>query len=81
MEDILFATADEVPPVENGEESLLQLNVIAYDKWPEVMQLKGSCGNKVVHIMIDSGATHNFIHPSLFNGLKREVKGLEALSV
>lgn len=81
MEDILSATADEVPLVENGEKPLIQLNVIADDKWPEVMQLKGSCGNNVVHVMIDSGATHNFIHPSLLNGLRKEVKGLEALSV
>lgn len=38
MEDILSATADEVPPMENGEEYLIQLNVIADEKWPEVMQ-------------------------------------------
>lgn len=80
--DEIFAPAtEEVPPVDNGEEPLIQLNVISDDKWPETMQLKGKCGTKRVHVLIDSGATHNFIHPSLLRGLTVESTGQKALSV
>lgn len=80
--DEIFAPAiEEVPPVDSGEEPLIQLNVISDDKWPETMQLKGKCGIKSVHVLIDSGATHNFIHPTLLNGLNAESRGQESLSV
>lgn len=80
--DEIFASGtEEVPPVETGDEPLIQLNVITDDKWPETMQLKGQCGPKMVHVLIDSGATHNFIHLAILKGLKTEVEGLKPLYV
>lgn len=71
----------EVPPVDNGEDPLIQLNVISDGKWPETMQLKGKCGSKSVHVLVDSGASHNFIHPALLPSLKSKIQTMDPLSV
>lgn len=37
------------------------------------MQLKGQCLQRRVHVLIDSGASHNFIHPSALHNKKTDV--------
>ncbi|KAL6185000.1 hypothetical protein ACLB2K_041135 [Fragaria x ananassa] len=37
------------------------------------MQLKGHCLQRRVHVLIDSGASHNFIHPSALHNKKTDV--------
>lgn len=55
----------EVPPIINIEEPLIRLQVLAYgNSTSNTMQLKGKFGKKMVHVLIDSGVTHNFVHPS-----------------
>lgn len=48
---------------------------------PATMQLKGVFNNRMVHILIDSGATHNFIHPQLLKGTKVQVHKFSPLNV
>ena len=47
----------------------------------QTMQLKGTLGNQIVHVLIDSGATHNFIHPQVLKGTKLPVRKLKPLNV
>lgn len=45
---------------------LITLNVLTDKHKPNTMQIQGSVGvNQKIHILIDSGSTHNFVHPSL----------------
>lgn len=57
----------EEETVYNLDEPLIQLYVLAGEVTHDTMQLKGVLGstNKQVHVLIDSGATHNFVHPSV----------------
>lgn len=71
----------EVPPVHDCEEPLIQLHVLADHSNAVTMQLKGLFNNKMVHVLIDSGATHNFIHPTLLKNLKAQVHNLTPLNV
>lgn len=48
------------------ETPLITLNVLTDEQKPNIMQIQGSVGtNQKVHILIDSGLTHNFVHPNL----------------
>lgn len=80
-DEITASEVEEVPPIESGEEPLIQLNVISNEKWLETMQLKGRCGTKSVHVLVDSRATHNFTHPALLCGLEVSKKTSVSLSV
>lgn len=70
----------EVPPIIDIEEPLIRLQVMA-DGGSTTMQLKGSFTNRRVHVLIDSGATHNFIHPRLLKGTKVPVHKFKPLNV
>ncbi|XP_061993693.1 uncharacterized protein LOC133711607 [Rosa rugosa] len=72
----------EVPPITDIEEPLIRLHVIGDgSSSPATMQLKGLFNNKIVHVLIDSGATHNFIHPQLLKNTKVQVHQLSPLNV
>ncbi|XP_061993942.1 uncharacterized protein LOC133711877 [Rosa rugosa] len=59
MEDLLTGETMEEAP-------LISLHVLSDVNKPETMQLKGQIGkNRSVHILVDCGATHNFVHPCL----------------
>lgn len=45
------------------------------------MQLKGWCCSKQVHVLIDSGASHNFIHPSALRNSKVYVQSIKPVRV
>lgn len=45
------------------------------------MQLKGVFAGRKVHVLIDSGATHNFIHPQLLKGTRLPVHHFAPLNV
>ncbi|KAM5586386.1 hypothetical protein ABKV19_005352, partial [Rosa sericea] len=52
------------------DEPLIQLHAVLGEH-SETMQLKGEVGHKrQVHVLIDSGASHNFIHPSVLKKCK-----------
>lgn len=81
-EECIPEHGEEAPPSENAEEEpLIKLNVITGDNKSETMQLKGRFNNKQVHVLIDCGATHNFIHPSLLKKGKIPVDYNGALAV
>ncbi|XP_004292526.1 PREDICTED: uncharacterized protein LOC101313866 [Fragaria vesca subsp. vesca] len=72
----------EVPPITDLDEPLIRLQVMGDDSaTTETMQLKGRLGNKSVHVLIDFGATHNFIHPQLLKGTKFPVQYFSPLNV
>ncbi|KAM5587861.1 hypothetical protein ABKV19_006351 [Rosa sericea] len=72
----------EVPPIVDIEEPLIRLQVMGDGhNSPATMQLKGMFNNKCVHVLIDSRATHNFIHPQLLKGTKTQVHKLPPLNV
>ncbi|XP_024196009.1 uncharacterized protein LOC112199191 [Rosa chinensis] len=83
--DLLSSTdlvEEEVPPITDLEEPLIRLQVMSDNKSsPATMQLKGNFNKKVVHVLIDSGATHNFIHPQLLRGTKVQVHNFSPLHV
>ncbi|XP_004305749.1 PREDICTED: enzymatic polyprotein-like [Fragaria vesca subsp. vesca] len=70
----------EVPPVApvapiDLDELLIRLQVMGGGN-SDTMQLKGVLKKRVVHMLIDFGATHNFIHPQLLKGrAKVQTKG------
>ncbi|TYJ98820.1 retrotransposon protein [Cucumis melo var. makuwa] len=74
---LCFSKEEEYPPEENGEE-LVELKHLVLTEGAEVelktitsisskgtMKLKGVLMNKEVVFLIDSGATHNFIHKKI----------------
>lgn len=66
---LLVAKCDsaEEETMYNLDEPLIQLYVLAGKVTHDTMQLEGVLGRnkKQVHVLIDSGTTHNFIHPSV----------------
>lgn len=72
---------NEVPPITDLDEPLIRLHIMSDDSNAQTMQLKGLFGGKVVHVLIDSGATHNFVHPQLLKGTKFPVHYFAPLSV
>lgn len=75
------AVALEVPPITDIEEPLIKLQVLQDSSTATTMQLKGTFNNREVHVLIDSGATHNFVHPSLLKNLKTQVHHFPPLNV
>ncbi|XP_050379620.1 uncharacterized protein LOC126796952 [Argentina anserina] len=72
-----------------GPEPVEELNVIVEedqgydaviqsvgDGSASTMQLKGQCNARGVHVLNDSGASHNFLHPAVLKGSKVEDKYL-----
>lgn len=45
------------------------------------MQIKGLFNEKLAYMLMDLGATHNFIHPTLLRNLKTPVSNLLPLNV
>lgn len=69
-------------PLVDLDEPLIRLQAM----WDEnanstTMQLKGVFLGKIVHVLIDSGAIHNFIHPHLLHGTKTQVQKFAPLNV
>ncbi|KAM5551624.1 hypothetical protein ABKV19_026461 [Rosa sericea] len=72
----------EVPPITDIEEPLIRRQVMGdSNSTPATMQLKGVFNGKTIHVLIDSGATHNFIHPQLLKGTKILVHQFSPLNV
>lgn len=72
--DLLTGSLDDTP--------LISLHVITASPNPVTMQVKGEVGKrKQVHILIDGGATHNFIHPSLTKFVKGVISNELPLNV
>lgn len=72
---------DDTLPQANIEEPLIKLQVISDTNYVWTMQLKGDFNKRRVHVLIDSGATHNLLHPTLLKNLKAYVNQLLPLNV
>ncbi|GKC75805.1 putative nucleotidyltransferase, ribonuclease H [Tanacetum coccineum] len=66
-----------------GEENDFQISIHALTGLPSysTMRVKGTMGTRQLHILIDSGSTHNFIDTSLAQKLRCEVKNILTLNV
>ncbi|PRQ25670.1 putative succinate dehydrogenase (quinone) [Rosa chinensis] len=72
----------EVPPIIDLDEPLIRLQVMGDNhSKAATMQVKGRFHGRTVHVLINSGATHNFIHPHLLRGTKVHVHHLPPLNV
>ncbi|KAL6223610.1 hypothetical protein ACLB2K_006993 [Fragaria x ananassa] len=71
----------EVPPITDLEEPLIGLHIMSDDYNGQTMQLEAQFGSKIVHVLIDSGATHNFIHPRLLKGRKLPIHHFSPLNI
>ena len=45
------------------------------------MQLKGVCHKREAHTLIDTGASHNFVHPSLLKSAKAKIIPIKTIRV
>lgn len=72
---------EESPVASDIEEPLIKLQVLSEASSIRTMQLKGVFNKRLVHVLVDSGATHNFIHPTLLKNLKEPVSNLLPLNV
>lgn len=71
---------EESPVMSDIEEPLIKLQVISDISSVRTMQMKGVFNKRVVHVLVDSGATHNFIHPNTteeFEGTSKQLVALE----
>lgn len=72
----------EQTPLVDLDEPLIRLQAMGDDSANSTtMQLKGLFKGKIVHVLIDSGATHNFIHPHLLHGTKTHIHKFAPLNV
>lgn len=67
--------------VEETQEPEMQLHSLGEGPNNHTMQLKGILGRKKVHVLIDSGASHNFIHPSVLKYTKVQVQDIKPVRV
>ncbi|XP_024199975.1 uncharacterized protein LOC112203212 [Rosa chinensis] len=88
-------TTSEVKPEEQAFEDLIDMSepegeieephidvqVIGGVENPMTMQLKGLFNRKEVHVLIDGGATHSFIHPCVLKNLNLQVDSSKNLKV
>lgn len=52
------------------DELLISLHVLTAANSPKTMQVMGTFHGKLVHVLIDGEATHNFVHPNLIKDYK-----------
>lgn len=45
------------------------------------MRIKGSVGNKILHILLDTGNSHNFLSDKLFKPMSNKIKTIQPLQV
>lgn len=64
-----------------AKQLLVHLHAMGEGQNTNTMQLKGLCKNKQVHVLIDSGASHNFIHPCVLRRHKAEIKSIKPVKV
>ncbi|KAM5554117.1 hypothetical protein ABKV19_026048 [Rosa sericea] len=59
----------------------IELQAMGDGSKTSTMQLKGILNQRKVHVLIDSGASHNFIHPAALTRSKHLVKPIKPLKV
>nr|GEX59048.1 hypothetical protein [Tanacetum cinerariifolium] len=65
------------------EDNSPQMSIHALTRLPSysTMRIQGTIGNRQLHILVDSGSTHNFIDVKLANKLQCVIKDIPPLSV
>lgn len=69
----------ELEPVEAEQE--VELRAMGDGSSTSTMQLKGQILSKEVHVLIDSGASHNFVHPAALKTSMHKVVQIKPLRV
>ncbi|GKE50017.1 putative nucleotidyltransferase, ribonuclease H [Tanacetum coccineum] len=67
---------------EDEEDKLPQISIHALTGLPSysTMRIKGAMGNRQLHILVDSGSTHNFIDVKLARKLQCSVKDIPSIN-
>lgn len=52
---------DEIEVCDTIQDDQLSLNAMWGTRSNQTMMIKGNCGKKKLHILIDTGSTHNFL--------------------
>nr|GEW80832.1 Ty3/gypsy retrotransposon protein [Tanacetum cinerariifolium] len=67
----------------NKEDKIPQISIHALTGLPSysTMRIRGAMGNRQLHILVDSGSTHNFIDVKLAHKLQFSVKDIPSLNV
>ncbi|XP_004299206.1 PREDICTED: uncharacterized protein LOC101308378 [Fragaria vesca subsp. vesca] len=88
QEEVELPGPEQETEVEEGiaelnavQEVELQLHAMGDCTNSQTMQLKGECFNRKVHVLVDSGASHNFIHPSVLRNSKIMAQPIKPLKV
>ncbi|KAL6180389.1 hypothetical protein ACLB2K_047052 [Fragaria x ananassa] len=71
---------NELALVDDNNEEEVVLQAMS-DGSASTMQLKGLCNKKRAHVLIDLGASHNFIHPALLKSVKATVQTISRVRV
>nr|XP_011468582.1 PREDICTED: uncharacterized protein LOC101308702 [Fragaria vesca subsp. vesca] len=61
-------------------DQILQLNAVG-DGSSSIMQLKGCCNKRQLHTLIDSGASHSFMHPNVLKNVRAQVEVIKPVRV
>nr|GEU34614.1 transposon Ty3-I Gag-Pol polyprotein [Tanacetum cinerariifolium] len=84
FDSLLNKVEDEDEAYEEDEEDKLpQISIHALNGLPSysTMRIKGVMGNRQLHILVDSGSTHNFIDVKLARKLQCSVKDIPSFNV
>lgn len=74
--------SDESPVISDVEEPMIKLQVLSNNINVMIIQLKGVFNKlKMVHVLVDSGTTYNFMHPILLKNLKAPMSNLLSLKM
>ncbi|XP_004301871.1 PREDICTED: uncharacterized protein LOC101305766 [Fragaria vesca subsp. vesca] len=72
---------DSVTERVDEDTSEVQLQILGGLDDSETMQVKGEFNNKRLHILVDTGASHNFIHPALLKKCKSKIREIKPLKI
>ncbi|XP_004301315.1 PREDICTED: uncharacterized protein LOC101314761 [Fragaria vesca subsp. vesca] len=73
--------AGEDSATESEQEPEIHLQIMGGLDDNDTMQVKGVFDHKQIHVLIDTGASHNFIHPALLKKCKAQIRDIKPLKV
>ncbi|KAF2299714.1 hypothetical protein GH714_002669 [Hevea brasiliensis] len=66
---------------EMASDMQLSLNAMWGTQGTQIMRIKGECGKRILHVLVDTGSTHNFLSTKMASKLKCELQKAAGISV